>query len=120
MKFILMVSTCMITLLSASTVSAFYFGLCSEPSEPSCLMFNTGFEDEWAFNNCKSEVESYISNVEMYRSCLDDEANEKISEIQRLKGEINDVREEQSSAVAKANTVIERFNCYARGESYCP
>lgn len=43
------------------------------------------------------------------------EVDEKLSKIRKLKGEIDDIRLEQSSAISKANSAVDRFNCYARG-----
>ncbi len=108
-----------------SRAGAFYYGFCSEPSEPSCLMF--GIDSKSEFDYCKMDVESYISDVESFLECLNSEAEDKLSEIEDLKSKINDLVEEihsirsaQDEARDEANRVIERFNCYARGDSFCP
>lgn len=72
---------------------------CSEPSEPYCLDTLSNSDDEWAFNSCRSEVESFVDDTNRYTQCLADERNE---------------------AVKKANDAVERFNCKARRQGFCP
>lgn len=76
---------------------AFYY--CSEASPPSCIDRYGSFDDEYSFDRCKREVESYLSEVEDFRSCLAD--------AHRQAGD-------------DADAVVERFNCKAQGRSYCP
>lgn len=74
------------------------YNSCFEPAPPDCIDRYGTFDDEWSFNRCKRDVESYIDDVSMFRSCL---AN-------------------WHEAVGyEVDEVIERFNCKARGESYC-
>jgi hypothetical protein len=80
----------------STSASAILF--CSKPTEPSCIDRFGTFSDEWSFNRCKSEVESYMSDATSYRSCL-------INEINSVKSEVD--------------TVVERFNCKAKGGTFC-
>ena len=70
---------------------------CSRPATPSCPVLGK-FDSEWEFNSCKSEMESYQSDVDSYVSCLS---------------------RESSSVIDEYNEAVERFNCYARGSSFC-
>lgn len=80
-----------------------FFGYCSEPSEPSCLSMLGLSPDEFAFDLCRSEVEAYIQSVKRYTECLIDEVQTETEEQNR-----------------KVNNAIERFNCYASGNDFCP
>jgi hypothetical protein len=81
---------------SASTILDFLFW--TEPQEPYCIDSYGTFEDEWAFNSCRREVDSYVDEINRYVDCLN---------------------REQDEAIRKANEVIERFNCKANGGSFC-
>jgi hypothetical protein len=72
---------------------------CSEPSKPYCLDSFGDFSDQWEFEKCRSEVEGFVQKSKRYAECLS---------------------EARSDAVEKANTVVERFNCKARRERFCP
>ncbi|MCE6958838.1 hypothetical protein LAZ40_07220 [Cereibacter sphaeroides] len=72
---------------------------CNEPDAPFCVEQYGAFDDEGEFDRCRDEVEDYVSDVEDYRNCLveaHDEAGEEASE------------------------VVERFNCKAEGNDFCP
>ena len=83
----------------ASNSSAFY---CNEPSEPSCIDMLGISRDQFSFDMCKSEVESYLSDVQSYKDCLINEAKSKMADVSN-----------------EASSVIDKFNCYARGSSIC-
>lgn len=55
-------------------------GLCSAPVEPSCveMLDSSGTSDTFAFDQCRSELESYQSDLKQYFQCLSDELNEMI------------------------------------------
>jgi hypothetical protein len=72
-------------------------GYCSRPTAPSCPMMGK-FDSDWEFNSCKSEMQSYQDDVERYGRCL---------------------AEEQAAVIREFNEAVERFNCYARGSSFC-
>lgn len=84
----------------SASVSAEYL-FCTKPSEPYCVGSYGDF-DEWSFQQCRDEVERYVKQVGSFRDCMADE-------VQRLDAE----------AVRAADKTIERFNCKARGESFC-
>ena len=81
--------------LSSGQVFAYY---CSEPSEPSCLRYGSGFSSRSEFDSCKWEVERYLREVSDYQQCLQNEIEE---------------------ASTEARKVVEKFNCYAEGQSFC-
>lgn len=85
------------TLLNAHPAAATGY-YCTEPREPSCISSYGGFDDEWEFNMCKTEVEQYLDDVSRFQTCLAD-----------WHGAIDN----------EANDVIESFNCKARGDNYC-
>lgn len=74
---------------------------CNKPDEPYCVNSYGNF-DEWSFRQCRMEVEHYMREIEDFRECI-------TREVQRLDME----------AVQEANETVDRFNCKARGESFC-
>lgn len=70
---------------------------CTRPTAPSCPVMGK-FDSDWEFESCKSEMESYQDSIEHYFDCLNDE---------------------KSATVREYNEAVERFNCYARGGSFC-
>ena len=70
------------------------WGFCSEPSAPYCATGFGQFDDDGAFEDCRSEMESFKSEVEDYVECL------------KRKGE---------EAVDEYNNAVEEFNNRARG-----
>ncbi len=83
-------------LVPISGAHAFLY--CSEPTEPYCLDGSGYFDDRWAFDSCRNDVEQFVREAEDYVDCLEDE---------------------QSEVIDQANKAIERFNCRAEGGSYC-
>jgi hypothetical protein len=72
---------------------------CSKPSAPYCIDAYGTFESERTYRNCRSEVEHYLSQMDDYVTCLG--------------REVDDARTE-------ANGTIDRFNCKAQGNRFCP
>jgi hypothetical protein len=72
---------------------------CYEPSEPTCVSDDFAFRSDWGFQSCRSQVERFRSEVEEYLDCQ---------------------RRNQRSAIEALNATIERFNCRARGGTFCP
>lgn len=73
----------------------FIFGytMCLEPVEPYCL--NRSFSSQYEFEQCKRQVQIYLSELQDYAQCLANEIAQKSSEI------------------------IDRFNCRANGNNFC-
>lgn len=70
-------------LLIALAFSADAFAYCSEATAPSCAGRYGPFDDEWDFDRCKREMETYRSEIEGYRSCRALEAQDAIDEANR-------------------------------------
>ncbi|MGX3010968.1 hypothetical protein ACWIUD_05310 [Helicobacter sp. 23-1044] len=66
-----------------------------QPSEPYCVDSKYTYEDEYRFKSCKREVERYLQDLDKYVVCVANEAQEQ------------------------AQKTINKFNCYASGESFC-
>lgn len=81
-------------LCSPATASLY----CSEPSAPWCAERFGAFDDEYDFDRCKREIESYKYDVERYTDCVADEARREIDE-----------------AIDNYNSAVESFNRRARG-----
>lgn len=50
---------------------------CYEPTAPYCAERYGAFDDEWEFNRCKREMESYRDEVESFISCVSNEAEQQ-------------------------------------------
>lgn len=50
------------------------------PDMPTCQDSYFAFSDEWDFNSCKRELESYNLELNGYLACLDSEAGEAVDE----------------------------------------
>lgn len=68
--------------------------MCFEPSEPFCLGYGS-FDGKYKFNSCRDSVEDYLEDLDEYTLCVINESKEKAEE------------------------AIEKFNCKARGETFC-
>ena len=63
---------------------------CSKPDAPYCASRYTKFDDEYEFDRCKREMQSYRSDVEDFVSCI----KRKTEELTRQGNEaIDDYRE---------------------------
>ena len=102
MKLPLLISVVGITLAISGNAYP-YMGYCSEPSEPSCVDMLGISRDEFSMSMCRSEIESYLSDIETYIDCR-----------------VGELEDEQRQLRDDADRSIERFNCYARGEDFCP
>lgn len=90
----------LVTALPIGEVSA--YGFCSTPSEPSCINMLGISKDDFTFQMCRSELESYRQQVQSYIRCMVDEVNME--------------KEKQARELDRA---IDRFNCYAKGGTTC-
>lgn len=91
------------SLLLCSPAPALAF--CSEPSAPYCATSFGSFDDQDDFDRCKSEMESYQSDVERYLSCRNDEAQEAIDE----------ANSDNEKARSEYSNAVDSFNRRARG-----
>ena len=73
---------------------------CSEPSAPFCASSFGAFSDQWDFDRCKSEMESYKDDVERFMQCNADEAEEAA---RKARDENEEAASEYSDAVASFN-----------------
>ena len=80
-----------------TTQASYWF--CSEPRKPSCIDQYGTFDNEWSFRRCRDSVEDYLDDVSEFQSCL---ANWH-----------EDIGKE-------ADKLVDRFNCKARQELFCP
>jgi|SaaInlStandDraft_3_1057020.scaffolds.fasta_scaffold99143_1 hypothetical protein len=87
-------------LLNAGDASALSY--CSEPREPSCLLMLGMNRDENQLDWCRSEIEGFVKSTDRYLECLE-----------------NQLVDQKSEHLKKANESIEKFNCYARGDDFC-
>jgi hypothetical protein len=83
-------------LVSISQASAF----CSKPDAPYCASSFGSFDDQYEFDRCKREMESYKDDVESFLRC------------QNLK--IEQIRSERQRAIDDYNEAVESFNRRAR------
>ena len=88
---IAIVALCMV---ASDRADAGFDTYCDEPNPPWCL--NNSLSDRSSFNQCRSEVDSYVDRVNNYVDCL---------------------RDAQRSAIKRANDVVRRFNCKAEGRT---
>jgi hypothetical protein len=101
---VLLRSAMLITLVSIYPASD-ALAYCSEPSAPSCASRYGEFDDEWEFDRCKGEMESYRDDVERFLKCNNDEAEEALRK----------ARSDNQDALSEYNDTVESFNRRARG-----
>ncbi|NEH44747.1 hypothetical protein GR215_23150 [Rhizobium leguminosarum] len=89
----------------ATFSSSEVFAYCSEPSAPSCASRFGEFDDEWEFDRCKREMESYKDDVERFIGCNNDEAEAAITK----------ARDDNENSTSEYNDAVEAFNRRARG-----
>ncbi len=89
-------ASALLALIFVSSVSPAGAQWCSEPSKPFCL--EMGQTDDW----CRGEVEQFLTREKEFRDCLVDDANRRIEESKR-----------------RARQAVEKWNCYAKGNSFC-
>lgn len=73
---------------------------CSEPSAPSCASRYGSFSDQWEFDRCKRDLESYRSDVEEFMSCNNHEAQNAIDAAKNA----------NESALSGFNEAVSDFN----------
>src|SRR5690348_7535830 len=67
-------------LLLVVCVSTYARAACSKPDAPYCASGYGRFDDEYSFSSCKSEMESYRSEVEDFLACQRREGQAAIDE----------------------------------------
>lgn len=72
---------------------------CLTPQTPSCVTWSMRFEDDFAIESCRRDMQTYQRHVDEYRRCVTESANSVREQFDR------DMR---------------RFECRARRESFCP
>ncbi|RWN98692.1 hypothetical protein [Mesorhizobium sp.] len=77
---------------------------CSEPSAPYCATSYGSFNEQYEFESCKQEMESYQSEVEDFLSCNNREAQDAIDTAKRA----ND------NAISEYDNAVQSFNSRAR------
>jgi hypothetical protein len=78
---------------------------CSEPSAPYCAESYGPFNDEYEFDSCRREMESYQSEVDDFTSCLRRELEEAQDDAER----------KSSDAISEYSDAVESFNRRASG-----
>jgi hypothetical protein len=76
------------------------FAYCSKPSAPSCALQYGAFDDQWEFDRCKRDIESFKNEVENFMRCNNDEAERAI---RRANNENQSASSEYSDAVSSFN-----------------
>lgn len=69
------------------------------PDPPNCLDSLAYATESFEFEACSQALGRYESEIRDYLRCLEDEADQ---------------------AVEQHNRLVERFNCYVGGSSFCP
>ncbi|WP_439616656.1 hypothetical protein [Shinella sp.] len=90
---------CVMAICAALVLSSPTFA-CSEASVPYCAERHSEFDDEWEFDRCKRDMESYKSEVEEYLTCRNAEAEEAIEEAKR----------DNEEAIDAYNDAVASFN----------
>ena len=94
-----------LALLLAFAPTSEALAYCSEPSSPSCASNYGSFDDEWEFDRCKREMESYKGEVEEFLRCNNNEAEAALQK----------ARSDNDDALSEYNNTVESFNRRARG-----
>jgi hypothetical protein len=104
---------------AAMLMPANSWAFCSEPSAPFCAESYGPFNDQWDFDNCKREMESYKSEIEDYLECNRnevEEANEKVRRAQQEAEEaFSKAKMDNDHALSEYNDAVESFNRRAGG-----
>ena len=82
---------------------------CPEPAPPYCVNGYGGFSDQWEFDGCRRDVETFGRETEDYIHCLQEELR---LETQRLSDE---AQQSADAAIAEYERTVEDFNDRADG-----
>lgn len=97
----------LVVALAVTLMPAHALAYCSEPSTPYCASGYGRFDDEWEFRRCKSDMESYQSDVEEFIGCNNREAEEAAREAEEIAGKARNANE---TAISDFNDAVESFN----------
>jgi hypothetical protein len=78
---------------------------CSAPSAPFCATRFGSFDDQYDFDRCKSEMDSYKNDAESFLSCQKREADDYLATLKR----------KSDGVIEEYNSAVETFNRRARG-----
>lgn len=87
------------TLAVCTPVSTGAWAYCYEPSAPSCASGYDRFQDEWEFSSCKSDMESYKSEIEDFATCKQREVEEANESARKAAEEAEEVARKARNAV---------------------
>lgn len=96
--------TTIILLGASGSASAF----CSQPSAPSCASGYGSFDDEWEFDSCKRDMETYRSEVESFTLCHQREVDAANEEAEDKAREARDAASEAESTASSARIEVDR------------
>ncbi|MEW9837303.1 hypothetical protein [Mesorhizobium marinum] len=90
------------------------FAYCDEPDAPYCASRFGGFDDEYEFDRCRREMQSFRDEVEEILECLQGEvndaqqaANEAIREAQNVE---SSARSQADDATSEYESAVQSFN----------
>ncbi len=87
---------------------------CYEPDSPSCVNYMGMNKDEFSFQMCRDKVARFSNEVTEYVQCKLDEAEAEYKE------KLDEIKRDAVNKRAESDRAIKRFNCYAKGGSFCP
>ena len=99
--------------IHAQLFPLYSYRTCTNPTPPICVGLSFTYENETSFRQCRDTVSRYVMDVERFRSCVIESAQEIAEQA------IRNGAEEADDAVEELNGVVERFNCKASGTSIC-
>lgn len=99
-----MLLAALIALCGNLALPSIAFAYCSEPSAPYCATGYGAFSDEYQFNSCKREMESFASEADDYISCRADEAT------QIAQDAADDAKRDADSIINSYNDAVASFN----------
>jgi len=86
--------------VAADPAAASYF--CRAPYPPGCADGGHFSNDDWSSRRCRTEIRSYLEDVERYADCLERETQSLVSK----------ARED-------ADQIVRRFNCKLEKRGFC-
>lgn len=103
MKFAIYMLAALVGAATAETA----FAYCSEPSAPYCASSYGAFDDQWEFDRCRSEMESYRDEVEEFVSCLQRKVDAAFDEAEDVKRSASN---DADNATSEYSDAVDSFN----------